>query len=144
MQHLTALLEELKNKPFRVSTNKNGEAIQQTERNALKNDLLNAIRQDIAECYEYVYQNEDGILLEIANSSIADNISNEEGSGAITACVDIKIKNLDFNATTESEDYMRKVNEKAEKQKAKDEKKNAKIARDKAMRASKKKEEEEE
>lgn len=138
MENLIKLLNELKNREFKISNTTKGEQIQQTQRNALKAELLAAIREDIKASYEFVFQSDEGILLEIANNSIADNLQDEEGSGAITACLDIKIKNLNCNAVDESEDFMRKLAEKEEKKKAIAEKKAAKIAQDKKIRAERK------
>lgn len=134
MTHLIELLNELKTRDFKITETAKGEQIQQTQRNALKAELLSAIREDIKESYEFVFQSEEGILLEIANDSIADNLQSEEGSGAITACLDIKIKNLECNAEDESADFMRKLAEKEEKKKANAEKKAAKIAKAKAKK----------
>lgn len=142
MDNLIKLLSELKEREFKISDTTKGEQIQQTQRNQLKAELLNAIREDIAQAYEYVYQSDEGILIEIANDSIADGLKNDDGSGAITACLDIKIKNLDCNAENESEDFMRKLREKAEKKKALAEQKAAKMAKDKAERERKKAERE--
>lgn len=141
MEHLKQLLAELQNKTFRITETTRGEAIQQTERNKLKADILNAIFDDIREVYEYVFRSEEGILLEVENQSIADNLQSEEGSGAITVCIDLKVKNLDCNAENESADYMRKLEEKREKEKAAAKKKAEKIARDTAERKKKKGEE---
>lgn len=142
MKNLVALLTALREREFTISDTAKGEQIQQTQRNKLKTELLAAIRADIKAAYEYVYQSEEGVLIEIENQSIADKLQSDEGSGAITACLDIKIKNLDCNAEMESEDFERKQQEKAEKKKAEAEKKAAKIARDKEARAAKAKKEE--
>jgi hypothetical protein len=144
MNNLTELIERLKTQTFRISNNKNGEEIQQAERNALKTTLNNALFADIKESYPYVYQSKEGILLEIANDSIADNLTSEEGSGAITVCIDIKVKGLDMNAEETSKEYTEELEMKARKKQAESEKKKEKIERDKATRALKKKEKEQE
>ena len=140
MQNLVKLLAEIKTRPLKITIDKNGNSkVQQTQRNLLKNEILNAIMQDIASEYEYVYRATDGILLEIANDSIADNLNAEtNGSGAITVAIDLKVKDLDNNALDLQEIYeldQQKKLEKAE-QKAKD--KASKIARDTASRKAKK------
>lgn len=139
MKHLTALLNELKERTFTISNTNKGELIQQTQRNKLKAELLAALRADIEEVYKYVFQSDEGILIEIENQSIADNLENDEGSGAITACLDIKIKNLDCNAEVESADFEQKQREKIEKKQAAAKKKSAKIERDRQTRTSKEK-----
>ena len=138
MENLMKLLDELQAKSFRITETKNGEAIQQTERNKLKADILNALFKDLKAAYEFTFRSDEGILLEIENKSIADALQSEEGSGAITVCLDLKVKNLGCNAESESEDYMRKLAEKEEKRKAEADKKAKKIARDAAERKSKK------
>ena len=139
MDNLMNLIVELKNRELKITTNNKGvEQLQQTQRNNLKAELVGALFQDIASKYDYAYRVKDGIMLEIANDSIADNIKNEIGSGAISITIDIKVNDLETNAENESESYNISVAEKLEK-KAKVEKSKAeKIARDKAERQAKK------
>lgn len=137
MKNLLTLIDEIKTRPLSISVTAKGEQVQQTQRNKLKSELMAAILADLKEGYEYVYSSADGILIEIANDSVADNLQSEEGSGAITVALDLKIKNLDTNAEQDSEAYLQDVAEKEAKKKADAEKKAAKIARDKAARAAK-------
>lgn len=137
MQNLVKLIDEIKTRPLTITNTAKGEQVQQTQRNKLKAELMAAILADLKEGYEYVYSSADGILIEIANDSVADNLQSEEGSGAITVALDLKIKNLDTNAEQDSEAYLQEVAEKEAKKKADAEKKAAKIARDKAARAAK-------
>ena len=139
MQNLVKLIDEIKTRPLTITTTAKGEQVQQTQRNKLKAELMAAIMADIKAVYEYVYPSSEGILIEIANDSVADNLTSEEGSGAITVALDLKIKNLDSNAQQDSEAYMQDIAEKEAKKKADAEKKAAKIARDKAARAAKQK-----
>ena len=139
MDNLMNLIVELKNRELKITTNNKGvEQLQQTQRNNLKAELVGALFKDIANKYDYTFRVKDGIMLEIANDSVADNIKNEIGSGAISITIDIKINDLETNAESESESYEIGVAEKLEK-KAKAEKSKAeKIARDKAERQAKK------
>lgn len=137
MQNLVKLIDEIKSRPLTITTTAKGEQVQQTQRNKLKAELMAAIMADIKAAYEFVYPSAEGILIEIANDSVADNLTSEEGSGAITVALDLKIKNLDSNATQDSEAYLQDVAEKEAKKKADAEKKAAKIARDKAARTAK-------
>jgi hypothetical protein len=139
MDNLMNLIVELKTRDFKITTNNKGvEQLQQTQRNNLKSELVGALFNDIASKYDYAYRVKDGIMLEIANDSVADNIKNEIGSGAISITIDIKVNDLETNAENEKEDYEISVAEKLEK-KAKAEKSKAeKIARDKAERQAKK------
>jgi hypothetical protein len=139
MDNLMNLIVELKNRELKITTNNKGvEQLQQTQRNNLKAELVNALFNDIASEYDYTFRVKDGIMLEIANDSVADNIKNDIGSGAISVTIDIKINDLETNAESEKESYDISVAEKLEK-KAKAEKSKAdKIARDKAERQAKK------
>ena len=139
MDNLMNLIVELKNRELKITTNNKGvEQLQQTQRNNLKAELVNALFQDIASKYDYTFRVKDGIMLEIANDSVADNIKNDIGSGAISVTIDIKINDLETNAESEKESYDISVAEKLEK-KAKAEKSKAeKIERDKAERQAKK------
>jgi hypothetical protein len=139
MDNLMNLIVELKNRELKITTNNKGvEQLQQTQRNNLKAELVNALFNDIASKYDYTFRVKDGIMLEIANDSVADNIKNDIGSGAISVTIDIKINDLETNAESEKESYDISVAEKLEK-KAKAEKSKAdKIARDKAERQAKK------
>lgn len=139
MQNLVKLLNEIKSRELKITIDKNGNSkIQQTQRNTIKSEILTALMLDIAQAYEYVYRGTDGILLEIANDSIADNLSSgTDGSGAITVAIDLKVKDLDNDAEHLCKVYESEQAEKLAKaeQKAKD--KASKIARDTASRKAK-------
>lgn len=140
MQNLVKLLEELKTRQFKITIDKNGKSkVQQTQRNGLKAEILTAIMEDIKSAYpELVFRTDEGIVLEIANDSIADNLDSEsDGSGAITIAIDLKVKDLDSNATDLANAYAVDLAEKAEKANARAKAKNDKIARDTATRKKK-------
>ena len=139
MDKLVKTLAEIKDRKFKITTTTKGvEQLQQTERNALKAELVNALFADLKAAHDFTYRVKDGIMLEIENGSIADGIANELGSGAITITLDIKVNDLETNAETASEDYRIDVEEKAEKKAAAAKKKADKIARDTAERKAKK------
>ena len=139
MDNLMNLIAELKSRDFKITTNNKGvEQLQQTQRNNLKAELVKALFQDIASKYDYTFRVKDGIMLELANDSVADNIKNELGSGAISITIDIKINDLETNAETEKESYDISVAEKLEKKAKADKSKAEKMARDKAERLGKK------
>ena len=130
MEKLLKLIEETKTTDFKITKSTKGEQLQQTQRNKLKKDLIQALQEDIKTKYPYVFRGKDGIILEIANDSVADNITNELGSGAITIAIDIKVKDLETNAENLAEDYAIDLAEKEEKAKKKAEQKARKIAED--------------
>ena len=141
MQNLVILLEELKTRQFKITIDKNGKSkLQQTQRNGLKAEILTAIMEDIKSVYpELVFRTDEGIVLEIANDSVADNLDGEsEGSGAITIAIDLKVKDLDSNATDLANAYAVDLAEKEEKARAKAKAKTEKIARDTASRKKEK------
>ena len=135
MVHFSALVSAIKDRDFRVTCTSAGvEQIHQTERNALKAELLTALCEDFADEFEVVGRSADGILIEIPCDAVADGITNDEGSGAITIALDIKIKSLDTDITAEMDAYAVDLEEKAQKAKAAAEKKARKIASDTARR----------
>lgn len=139
MDNLLSTLAEIKDRKFKITTTSKGvEQLQQTERNALKAELVNALFKDLKSAHPYTYRVKDGIMLEIENGSVADGISNELGSGAITITIDIKVNDLETNAETACEDYRIEVTEKAEKKAEQAKKKADKIARDTAERKARK------
>ena len=137
MENLTRLLAEVKDRPLEISETKTGEIIKTSQRNQLRTDIMTALLADIRNEYKYVYRGEEGILLDVANDSVADNLKSEEGSGGITVLIDIKIKGLNTNAEAEAEDYANIVAEKAAKKEAQAKAKAEKIAKDKAEREEK-------
>jgi hypothetical protein len=138
MKHIVELAQEIKERDLRVTVTSAGvEQIHQTERNALKAELLSALCLDFADSFEVVGRSAEGILIEVPCDAVADGIANETGSGAITIAVDIKIKSLDTDIGAELEAYAVELEEKAKAEALKAEKKAKKIERDKALRAKK-------
>ena len=137
MQNLVKLLNELKDRQFKITIDKNGKSkLQQTQRNGLKAEILTAIMEDIKAVYpDFVFRTDEGIILEIANDCVADNLDGESlGSGAITVAIDLKVKDLDSNANDLADAYAVDLAEKTEKAQAKAKAKADKIARDTASR----------
>lgn len=134
MRNFIDKIEQIQVQEFKITKGTKGEQIQQTQRNNLKADLVQAIYDLFASNYDYVYRSKDGVLLEIANESIADNVSNELGSGAITVCIDLKVMGLETDARAESEDYVHTLKEKALKNEKKAKDKADKIAYDEKRR----------
>ena len=137
MQNLVKLLNEIKDRQFKITIDKNGKSkLQQTQRNNLKTEILTALMEDIKAVYpELIFRTDEGIVLEIANDCIADNLDSEsEGSGAITIAIDLKVKDLDSNATDLANAYAVDLAEKTEKAQAKAKAKADKIASDTARR----------
>ena len=141
MEKLINLIHDIEERKLLVTNGKKGEQIQQTQRNAMKKEILEALFEDIKSEYDFVYhsngEDEKGILLEIANQSIANQVTNEDGSGAITIALDVKILGLKSDAELSEELYQHSLEVAREKKKEAEAKKAAKIARDEAERKRK-------
>ena len=140
LEKTIATLEGIRDLEIKISDTKNGECIHQTQRNKIGAILRNALVEDFKEIFPasdeptaiVAYLTDDGLVLEIPNGSVKDNITNVEGSGAIT------VKNLHYNAQDKSDAYAVDLAEKMAKEQEKAEKKAKKIAKDTATRAKKK------
>lgn len=130
-------LHEIAEMDMPISNTVRGEQIQQTFRNKLTTQLKEALFQDCEETFNVsnepdgilAYRTKDGVVLEIPNNSIADNVTNEFGSGAISIEMKFTIKGLEYNASDESEDYQLSLMEKQRKAEEAEKKKQEKINR---------------
>lgn len=138
MDNLLKLINDIVDRDFTITKSSTTEQLQQTQRNALKQELLQAIFNDIASKYDFVFKAKEGILFEIANNKVADTIENEEGSGAITICIDVKVKDLNTNAEFLADSYNLDKQNKALKAEKKAEAKAKKIADDAKWREQRK------
>lgn len=140
MKNLIDLINQTQEREFKITENGKGKNLQQTQRNNYKTELLNALFTDLASKIDGVFRSEDGVLIEIPNNSVADNVSPEEdGSGAITIALDITIKSLNTNALDLADNYAHEQEEKRAKQEEKAKAKAKKIAKDQAEREKAKK-----
>ena len=107
MEKFVEYINGLKEKSFDVAEIKTSgaEIIQATQRNALKAEITKEFFKALKGIYPYTFMTEKGVLLEIANDSIADGIKNEEGSGAITVKIEFVIPSLDTNAEIEEKNF---------------------------------------
>lgn len=139
-------LNSLKTETIKISQTKTGEAIHQTQRNKISNILRSALLSDLSAVFPIsensddivVYDTADGIVLEVPNETVRDNITNADGSGAISIEIGFKVKNLEFNAKDSSEAYAQTCAQKAEKKAEAEAKKKKNIEKDKKSRESKK------
>lgn len=134
MEKFIEYINGLQNKSLDIMESRGAEIIQATQRNALKAELTKEFYKALKRVYPYTFISDKGVLLEIANDSVADKITNDLGSGAITVKIDFVIPSLTANAELEEKFYLEnevaKAREKAEKEKSKA----SKIARDKLAR----------
>lgn len=101
MENLKALLTDIKNRKLSVSPTG---LIKQTERNAMKSEILETIMLDLPQ----------EIVLGRTNEGICLMIENEI-EGGVPVILDIKIKNLNTDLDTHIEEYEKKQKEKKEK-----------------------------
>ena len=139
-------LNALKEANIKISQTKNGEAIHQGVRNKIGSILREALFTDLSNIFPasdnaediVAYLTADGIILEVPNATVKDNITNVNGSGAISLEIGFTIKSLEYNAQDSSDAYAITIAEKEAKKAAEAEKKAKKIAQDKAARDMKK------
>lgn len=91
MEKLTQLVSTTKSQKFSVSKDK----IKQTERNALKSDLLEALSSDLAVGVEVVGRSKEGIIIALQNDI----------EGAIYGVVDIVVKDFTFEPEILIDEY---------------------------------------
>ena len=124
-----------------VSESRGLPVLQQTKRNAAKQELLEGLKNTLEQLVAAdpiplanIYLTDEGVGVEVENDSVGKKV--EDGNGMITMILDIKFKSLDYDAMIASDTYME---ERAQKEAARIEKAEAKarkIAADKARRAA--------
>ena len=135
------LLNEIMEMEIPISNTTRGETIHQTFRNKLTKQLKEALFEDCMASFPATdsesiipYLTKDGVILELPNASVADGMTNDIGSGAISIEVKFTIKGLEYNAADESEDYDLKLLQKQREEEEREKKKADKIARDRKAR----------
>lgn len=131
MDKFITLINDTKERKFRLSQTKKGIQLHQTDRNDYKKELMQALKDDLSAVYDYVYMGADGILVEIANDVVADGVESADASGAITIAIDIKVLGLDTNAEMASEYYAAEMQLKADKKAERLASKQAKVSKKK-------------
>ena len=101
MEKLTQLVQATKTQKFSVSKDK----IKQTERNALKSDILTALQSDLENGVTVVGRAKEGIIIALHN----------DDEGAIYGVLDVVIKDLAYNPDVLIDEYVALQEEKAEK-----------------------------
>ena len=141
LKNTQSFLEKMISLDIPISNTTRGEQIQQTFRNNLTNQLKEVLFEDCLASFPFdnesgiiAYRTKEGVILEVPNSSVADNITNEYGSGAISIELKFTIKGLEYNAEEMAEDYDASIREKQVKLAETERKKAEKIKRDRAAR----------
>lgn len=138
----TKTLMDVQNASYTTSESRGVPVIQQTQRNNLRKQLMKGLENTIRALVEdevddnvaNVHITSEGIAVEVQNASIY-NV--EDGNGFISFVIDIKMKDLLYDALSEANAYENECAEKAQKAQKAQEAKQAKIAADKARRAAK-------
>lgn len=135
-------LVDIANMDWDVSESRGYPVLQQTKRNAVKQELLEGLQNTFANMLDSennhianIYLTDEGVAIEVENESVGKKV--EDGNGMITMVVDIKFKSLDYDAMVAADSYAEEKAQKAEAKAAKAEAKAKKVAADKAKRAAK-------
>lgn len=133
-------LQDMKQTNYNTSEARGVPVIQQTERNKVRRGLVNALAETLKTLLTdeengnvaNVYLTSEGVAIEVENESVGKVDGN---NGFISFIVDIKMKDLLYDAMTEEEAYATDIAEKEAKAKQAAEAKAAKIAKAKQARA---------
>ena len=152
MKNLIKVLKELQERNFDVGTSRGSLALQQTQRNKAKADILNAIYEDAKETLEEegftVYRTHYGPVVEILNEEVERKVlkMDDKGlcSGFIAIQLDAVMKNLDTNAELDEQSFLHELEQKQLRKEERERAKKQKIERDAEVRAEKARKREEE
>jgi hypothetical protein len=95
MKNLSSFVAAIKSKVFKMS----GDKINQTERNATKSAVLEAISTDLFAAGLTAVRTAEGIVLEVQNDEL----------GSVFLELDIKVKSSDFDIEEAVADYQSKL-----------------------------------
>ena len=140
------LIRDIEQREIEVVRSRGALALQQTQRNALKNEIMKAFQMGLEELGDKVgidfYETSEGIIMEIDNEYVKKRVSrmkdqsDGDSEGYISIEFNCKIKNLDYDAETEEFIFQEEREERVEKEKAREKSKQAKIKRDAENRAA--------
>lgn len=155
MKNLTQKLKELQERDFTVVVSRGTLALQQTERNKAKAEIVDAIYKDLKETLEpqgfQIYETADGPVIELLNPNVDKKVvrmakESEEDiyTGFISIQLDAVMKNLDTNALYDEIDYRAVLAEKQRREEEKLKRQESKKQKDAEIRAEKARRREEE
>lgn len=151
MQNLIKTLKDIAERDLDVVSSRGSLAIQQTQRNSLKTEVLNALHQDLIEQLEKegfgVFITPYGPVIELLNTKVEEQvIKMDDGdlcSGFISIQLDAVMKNLDTNPEIDEQSYLHDLEQKRLRAEEKERAKRAKTQRDAEKRAEKARQREE-
>jgi hypothetical protein len=142
-----ALIQEMQERQFEVVRSRGSLALQQTQRNTAKSELMEAfldgLRQVGDEYGFEVYETAEGVIMEVKNDFVMNRVKrmkdqNEQDIiGFISIEHNLKIKNLDYDAELEEELFLQEKEIAEQKAQQKEVQKRAKIQSDAELRAGK-------
>ena len=143
IHEFTKVLQDMKQTNYNTSEARGVPVIQQTERNKVRRGLVNALAETLKTLLTEeengnvanVYLTSEGVAIEVENESVGKV---EGNNGFVSFIVDIKMKDLLYDAMTEEEAYATDIAEKEAKAKQAAEAKAAKIAKAKQARVKNK------
>lgn len=151
MQNLIKTLKDIAERDLDVVNSRGSLAIQQTQRNNLKTEVLNALHQDLIEHLEKegfgVFITPYGPVIELLNSKVEEQVLKMDDddlcSGFISIQLDAVMKNLDTNPEIDQESYLHDLEQKRLRAEERERAKRAKTQRDAEKRAEKARQREE-
>lgn len=151
MQNLIKKLREIEEMDLTVVNSRGSLSLQQTQRNQIKAQLLDAIYADMKEVLSEegfeVFITSYGPVIEVLNSKVEDQVLklDKDGlcSGLIPIQLDAVMKNLDVNAEFDEENYLHEKEQKELRAAERERAKQAKTQRDAEVRAEKARQREE-
>jgi hypothetical protein len=141
------LIQEMQERQFEVVRSRGSLALQQTQRNTAKAELMEAFLDGLREVGdEYgfeVYETAEGVIMEVKNDHVMKRVNRmkDENESDIIGFISIehnlKIKNLDYDAELEEELFLQEKEIAEQKAQQKEQQKRAKIQSDAEVRAGK-------
>ncbi|MCF7806409.1 MAG: hypothetical protein K9M13_02035 [Simkaniaceae bacterium] len=140
------VVQKMQDEKFEVVRSRGTLALQQTQRNKMKAQLMEGLYkgfQEVGGEYGFdVYMTSDGVIFEVKNQDVLKKVNRmkdkqheEDIQGYISLEFNVKIKNLDYDAEVEEEAYLAAIEEAKKKEAEKEIQKRQKIQRDAEMRA---------
>ena len=113
---LPAQLRELTTTDFDISESRGAPVLEQTKKNTVRRELLAGLRTLLEEQLgdaANVYAVKEGIAVEVESDAVRKKL--ESGNGMISFIIDIKFKNLEYDAYNDADDYVAECEIKAAK-----------------------------
>lgn len=151
MKNLIKTLKDIRERDLAVVNSRGSLALQQTQRNNLKAEILSAIHQDLIESLEEegfgVFITAYGPVIELLNEKVEQQVLNMDKedlcSGFISVQLDVVMKNLDTNPEIDQESFLHELEQKQLRAAERERAKLAKTQKDAERRAEKARQREE-